>query len=585
MLTCTEDDLPLQRLYRWERERPNKIFLTQPHDHGKLREWTWAEAAGEARRMAAYLKQQNWEPGTRIAILSRNCAWWIMADVAIWMAGHVSVPIYPSLKPQTVRQILEHSEAKLCFIGATDDREMSATGIPAGVSCVYFPTATTDGGYPGWDELVDRPPLTEGVLRGADDLATIMYTSGTTGAPKGVMHRFGAFAWVSKALALNLAVETGEHRFISYLPLAHIVERVAEMMALRVGWHYYFAEGIDTFLDDLHRARPTLFFSVPRLWSKFREGVFLNIPREKLERLMRIPLVNVFLRRRILQKLGLASVQQAASGAAPLPPDILLWYRGLGLNMGEGYGMTETMITHLPWPKNVRAGYVGYGVDEGVETRLGMDNELLVKSPMNMLGYYKDPKGTAEAFTEDGYFRTGDVVQADSDGQIRIIGRGKEQFKTSKGKYVAPAPIESMFLMEPSVEGCCIMGAGLPSPFAVLLLTPEVRAGCVDPERQRALEQALFERMRQVNSTLDPHERVGMIVIADGPWTVGNGIMTPTLKIRRSVLESQYYTRVDEWRAQSSAVVWESMPSGTHYEAVGAANGGMPQSEAPPSQT
>ncbi len=585
MLTFTEDDLPLQRLYRWENERPDRIFLTQPYDHGKLREWTWAQAADEVRRMAAYLKKQDWDPGSRVAILSRNCAWWIMADAAIWMAGHVSVPIYPSLRPQTVRQILDHSESKGCFVGATDDREMVTQGIPAGVHCIFFPNAPEDSSYSDWETAIDRPPLTGIITRPADDLATIMYTSGTTGTPKGVMHSFAAFRYVSKSLAAQLQLHA-DQRFLSYLPLAHIVERSAEMIGLYVGWHYYFTEGIETFLDDLRRARPTLFFSVPRLWMKFQQGVFVKMPREKLERLWRLPIVRNYVKRRILHKMGLGTVQQAASGAAPLAPEILMWYRKLGLNLAEGYGMTETMITHVPWPGAIHPGFVGRGLP-GVETRLGPDGELLVKSPMNMLGYYKDPAGTRNAFTDDGFFRTGDLVQLDADGQLRIIGRVKEQFKTSKGKYVAPAPIESMFLSDPDVEGCCIMGAGLPSPFAVLLLADDARKRCADPEAQKNLELSLLDRMQSINAMLDPHERVSMIVIADGPWTVANGIMTPTLKIKRTVLEAQYYTAVDEWRSQNSPVVWESSPATKQpaYRAMAGPETAARQSDCPPSQT
>jgi long-chain acyl-CoA synthetase len=146
MRNFSEEDLPLQWMYRWETERAGHIFLTQPFNGGKVREWTWAEAAGEVRRIAAYLKAQNWEPGSRVAILSRNCAWWIMADLAIWMAGHVTVPIYPSLKPQTIRQILEHSDSKACFLGAIDDREMVAAAIPAEVMTIALPTVSIPPG-------------------------------------------------------------------------------------------------------------------------------------------------------------------------------------------------------------------------------------------------------------------------------------------------------------------------------------------------------------------------------------------------------------------------------------------------------
>ena len=157
MHCVTKDDLPLSRLYRWERERAERIFLTQPFGGGKVRDWTWKQVADEVRRMAAYLKAQDWEPGSRVAILSRNCAWWIMADLAIWMAGHVSVPIYPSLNCRTVRYILEHSEAKGCFLGATDEKEMATCGLPSDVHCIGFPTAPA-AGHAFWDAVYGCHP-------------------------------------------------------------------------------------------------------------------------------------------------------------------------------------------------------------------------------------------------------------------------------------------------------------------------------------------------------------------------------------------------------------------------------------------
>lgn len=555
----TRDDLALESVYRWERERGGRIFLTQPFGGGQVRHWTWAEAAGEARRMAAYLRAQNWEPGSRIAILAKNCAWWIMADLAIWMAGYASVPIYPSLRTQSIRQILEHSDAVACFLGATDDEAATAADTLPGVKWISFPTAKEPAGLT-WESLVEaNAPIVDSPVRAAGDLATIIYTSGTTGTPKGVMHRFGAFAHGARALTSLLGLTSGE-RVLSYLPLAHIVERVGvEACSFRMGWQLFFTESIDSFPVDLQRARPTLFLAVPRLLLKFQQGVFANIPKEKLDRLLRIPTISSFVKRKVLRKLGLGTVQHAACGAAALPTEILVWYRNMGLNLAEGYGMTETMITHLPGPGRVRPGYVGPSID-GVETRLSPEGELLVRSPMNMMGYYKDPKTTSIAFTQDGFFRTGDVVAVDHDGQIRIIGRVKEQFKTSKGKYVAPAPIESRLMEHPSVEACCLMGAGQPSPFAVIVISDAERTRCADPQARKALEDSLRERMDAVNAGLDPYERIDMIVIADGPWSIANGLLTPTLKIKRGVLENRYRALVDAWRAKNSVVVWESTP-------------------------
>jgi len=555
----TDNDLPLQRLYRWEGEAGDRIFLTQPYGGGKVRDWTWSQAAGEVRRVAAYLRARNWEPGSRIAILSKNSAWWIMADLAIWMAGHVTVPVYASLKPHTVRKILQHSECTACFIGATDDPDVPRLGIPGEVDRILFPTVAQSDGA-NWEDIVrTTDPIADNPVRAADDLATIIYTSGTTGAPKGVMHRFGALA--SDALSLRETVKaTGADRFISYLPLAHIVERSGlEITTLLLGSRVYFVETINTFLDDLKRAQATVFLSVPRLLVKLQQGVFQKMPKEKLERWLHIPFLRGLIKRKVLSGLGLGSVRLAASGAAPLPTDVLLWYRNLGLELAEGYGMTETMITHLPRLGQVKPGFVGPAL-EGVETRVAENGELLVKSPMNLIGYYKEPDATRSAFDNDGFFHTGDLVSMDSDGQLRIIGRVKEQFKTSKGKYVAPAPIEGNLAKHPAVESCCLMGAGLPNPFALVLLNSEAYARCEDVEARDTLEKSLEAQLESINRDLEAHERVAFLAIVEGPWTIANDLITPTFKIRRTKLETRYLDLVDGWVRQGRRIVWEKAP-------------------------
>jgi long-chain acyl-CoA synthetase len=570
----SESDLPLQRFYRWERERANQLFLSQPFGGGNVREWTWSQAAIEIRGIAGYLKAQNWEPGSHVAILSKNCAWWIMADLAIWMAGHVTVPVYPSLRAQTVRQIIEHSESKACFVGATDEKDAATLGIPPGVIPIRFPTAL--GGYgEAWDAvLAASEPVADHPTRPADDLATIFYTSGTTGAPKGVMQTFTSFSFLTKALSGRVDLSGEQHRVLSYLPLAHILERGGqELPAILLGWHVFFTEGPETFLIDLRRARPTsIFLSVPRLLLKFQQGVFEKVPRRKLDRLLRIPIVRRIAGKRVLSQLGLDNVRCAACGAAPLPPDLLLWYRRLGLNLMEGYGLTEAMITHLTRPGNVRPGYVGSALD-GVEAKRAENGELLLKSPMNMLGYYKDPQGTRDAFTQDGFIRTGDLVEIDAEGQTKIVGRLKEQFKTSKGKYVAPAPIEMKLLSHPDVESCCLMGTGLSSPFAVVVLSAEAQQRCAaDEMKRRALEESLSTCLDQVNAELEPHERVMFLAIVEGPWTIASGVMTPTLKLRRTPLEERYLAYVDEWKNQNRRIVWEAVEE--KVRRAGGAEGG-----------
>jgi long-chain acyl-CoA synthetase len=538
------EELPLDQFYRWERERAGRAFLTQPFDGGKLREWTWSQAAYEVRRIAAYLKAQGWEPGSRVAILSRNCAWWMMADLAIWMAGHVTVPVYPSLRPQTIRQILEHSDAKLCFVGATDEPEAAVAGMPPGVPAIRFAT--------DWDTLVaGSAPIEGNPTRGGDELATIFYTSGTTGTPKGVMHRFSAFTFCAHTLAERLSL-AGEERILSYLPLAHIFERAgAAVPAVLGGWHVFFTEGPETFIADVQRAQPTLFLSVPRLLLKFQQGVFEKVPRRKLDRLLRIPIIGRIVGKKVLRGLGLDGTDYAACGSAPLSLDVLTWYRKLGLNLIEGYGLTEALITHLTKPGKVRLGTVGSAL-AGVEDRRAANGELQIKSPMNMMGYYKDPRGTEDALTPDGFLRTGDLVEIEADGVVRIVGRIKEQFKTSKGKYVAPAPIEMKLAAHPEVESCCLMGSGMASPFAVVVLSAEARG-----RPRPAVEQTLAQLLDSVNAQLEHHERLAFIVVAEEPWTIGNGLLTPTLKLKRGSLEQRYLARVEAWKRDGQRVLWE----------------------------
>jgi len=347
--------------------------------------------------------------------------------------------------------------------------------------------------------------------------------------------------------------------------MAHILEREGqEMPAILLGWHIFFTEGLETFLTDLQRARPSsIFLAVPRVLLKLQQGVYAKIPRKKLERLLRIPVVGRIVRKKILHQLGLDVVRFAACGSAPLPPENLMWYRNLGLNLLEGYGLTEGMITHLTKQGKTIPGYAGSPL-YGVETKRAENGELLVRSPMNMIGYYKEPEATREAFTEDGCLHTGDIVEVEPEGQIKIVGRIKEQFKTSKGKYVAPAPIETKLAAHPDVESCCLMGAGLPGPFAVIVLSAEARQRCADPVRKKELEESFQKLVEQVNAQLETHERVLFVAIVEGPWTIGNGMMTPTLKLKRSTVETQYMALVDFWKSQERMVVWEAEAKTRH---------------------
>jgi len=299
-----------------------------------------------------------------------------------------------------------------------------------------------------------------------------------------------------------------------------------------------------------------VFFTVPRLWQKFQLGVFSKMPPAKLERLLRIPIVSSLVKRKVLRALGLEHVRLAGSGAAPLPPEVMSWYRRLGLELLEGYGMTENFAcSHASKPGRVRVGYVGETVP-GVECRISDEGEIQVKSPGMMKGYFKAPELTAEVLTEDGWLRTGDRGEVDELGRLRITGRVKELFKTSKGKYVAPAPIEGKLANHPAIEAVCVGGLGRPQPYGLVMLGLEARKGAAAARAE--LETALAGHLRAINAELEPHETLAFLAVVHDEWQIENGFLTPSLKIRRAAIEREYEPHLDGWYAAGRDVVWQS---------------------------
>jgi long-chain acyl-CoA synthetase len=565
-MSIAADALALQRLYHWEKTAADRTVFTQPYDGaskgGQVRTWTWKQAADETRRMAAYLKGLNLPPKSHIAMISKNTAHWLMTDWAIWMAGHVSVPLYPTLAADTIRQILEHSESKLLFVGKLDGWEGMKAGVPAGLPCITHPLAPKNAvpGAPAWDDIVAKTaPLGGNPVRDADDMASIMYTSGTTGMPKGVMHSFATFMSGCNGGLARINV-TSNDRMLSYLPLSHIVERVlVEHGLLKCGMQVFFAESLDTFTIDLQRARPTLFFSVPRLWVKFRQGVEKKMPPAKLNRLLSIPILGGIVRKKVLTALGLDQCRFAAGGAAPMPADLLRWYVKLGLDLIEGYGMTENCgASHATMPGKSRPGTVGLAYD-GVQCRIDpTTGEIQVKSAWTMLGYYKEPEQTKATFTDDGYLKTGDKGALDAEGNLRITGRVKDLFKTSKGKYVAPAPIEDRLVGNEWVEACAVTGANLGQPLGIAMLNPDGIAKAATAEGRKEIEASLTAHLDAVNDKLDPHEQMDCLIVVTEPWSVDNGFITPTFKVKRNRIEEVYGPNFEKWAGARKKVIWQS---------------------------
>ena len=551
------EKLALQRLYHWEREAPGRVVLTQPQAGGALRDFTWGEVLGEVRRMAAHLRSLGYPPGSRIALLSKNCAHWLLADFAIWMAGHVSVPLYPTLAATTIRHILEHSEARLLFVGKLDGWDVMRLGVAASLPCIGLPLAPPND-YPKWDAIVAAtPPLEGNPVRDGNELSTIMYTSGTTGVPKGVMHSFAGFAW-ALGTGLRRVPLGGDARMLSYLPLAHVAERaLIEHALLATGMHVFFAESLDTFGADMQRARPTVFFSVPRLWLKFQQAVDAKMPPAKLRLLLKIPIVGRIVSKKVLTALGLDACSFAAGGAAPMPPELLRWYERLGLSISEVYGMTENCgVSHATLPGVSRPGTVGPAY-EGVESRIdAATGEIQMRSPGLMLGYYKEPELTREAIGADGWLRTGDKGALDGEGNLRITGRVKDLFKTSKGKYVAPAPIEDRLVMNSALEACVVTGANLGQPLGIVMLNADAAKRAALPEGRAVLEVSLAQHLTTVNDALDPHEQLDCLVVVAEPWSVENGFITSTFKVKRNRIEETYSAQFERWIAARRPVVW-----------------------------
>ena len=556
--TVAPEALALQRLYHWEDTTPDKVALTQPVGGGAVREWTWRQMMDEVRRMAAHLKGLGFEPGARIALMSKNTAHWLMTDYAIWMAGYVSVPLYPTLASATVRQILTHSEARLLFVGKLDTWDEMRAGIPEGLPTIRLPLSPQFDA-PTWDAIVAAtPPMPGRPVRDGNELATIIYTSGTTGVPKGVMHSFGTFAWSASA-ALKRIGNHQNGRVLSYLPLAHVAERtIVEHGMLGLGLHVYFNESLETFAADMRRARPTIFFSVPRLWVKFQQGVLAKMPKQKLDRMLSIPIVRRVIARKVLTALGLQECQFAGGGAAPMPPELLRWYQRLGLRLSEVYGMTENCgVSHATLRERPRPGTVGPPY-EGIECRLDPDTqEVQMRSPGVMLGYYRNPEQTRDAMTADGWLKTGDKGQIDAEGNLRIVGRVKDLFKTGKGKYVAPAPIEDRLVTHTAVEACCVTGANLGQPLALLMLNAETVGRAADPTERTRLEQSLSAHVELINATLDPHEQLDCVVVVRDAWTVDNDLVTPTLKVKRNRIEAVYGEHYETWVSTRRTVIWQ----------------------------
>ncbi|MEM6802971.1 MAG: AMP-binding protein [Bacteroidota bacterium] len=547
------------KFYEWEKKTPDQVFLRQPFGD-KWETYTWKETGLMARKLATGLKSLGLPPKSHIGLVSKNCREWVIADLAIIMAGYVSVPFYPTLTSDQISEVLRLGDVAALFVGKMEVWEEMKQGVPKDIPMIAFPhyegNSKVEEGEQ-WHEFIDRfEPMKEDYLPDLEDIWTIVFTSGTTGTPKGVVLPWyileSTKELVEQRNTLKVSKE-GDNRFFSYLPLNHIAERVVvESNAFAYGGTISFVENLETFAKNLQNTRPTVFFAVPRIWSKFQLGVLAKMPQEKLERLLKIPILSSLVKGKIKKGLGLDKARVTLSGAAPISESLKLWYRKIGLHIAEGYGMTENcaICTSLDG-KDQRPGSVGTA-QPLAQLKIDEDTgEILMKAPYVMKGYYKDPERTAETI-EDGWLRTGDQGRIDKDGYLYITGRVKDTFKTSKGKFIVPAPIEWKFEHNPDIEQICIMGLGCPQPMAMVVPSEIGKA-----KPTEALKSSLSKTWEEVNQDLPNYQKVSTIIVAKESWGVENGLLTPTLKVKRGAMNQKYKDHLLAWHEHNDTIIFQ----------------------------
>ncbi len=541
---------PLEALSHWVDETPDRVFLRQPIDR-KFIEYTYQEANQEVRKIATALKALGVNSGDHVALLSKNCAHWVMSDLAIMMAGCISIPIYPTLGAESIHDILVHSESKAVIIGKLDDYGKQKSGIPeiTKIGVELYDIQETHS----WETLITQHEAQkETPAQNSDDLMTIMYTSGTTGNPKGVMHSVGSFAQLINT-AIDVIKLPDNPAYFSYLPMTHIAERAGiEMSAIYRGATVSFPESLETFAEDLSSVQPDTFFGVPRIWQKFQEKILEKMPQKKLDKLTGLPILGNIVKKKIRTKLGLNNSKANFSGAAPIAVSLQEWFMKLGVEINQAYGMTEDCIlSHFNLPGANKFGTVGKALP-GCTGKLSEEGEILIKSNCLMKGYYKEPEKTAEMFTEDGFLKTGDIGEFDHDGYLSITGRVKDQFKTDKGKYISPAPIELEMSKNTDFEQICIVGTGIPQPIALVI--PSESGSAKSSEEFNSSALATLDR---INPGLEAYEKIAKVVVMKEDWTVDNGLMTPTLKVKRNRVEAIHMSMYPEWFKEEDRIVHE----------------------------
>lgn len=544
---------PNEMILKWAEERPNEVYLKQIINR-EFVEFTYAEVADQALKLVSALRNLGVNPGDKVALISKNCAEWFICDLAMMLGDYVSVPIFPTAGADTIEYCLTHSESKVLIGGKLDDSKATQQVINemGDLISIALPYNTTPMCQHQYAELIaNELPSVERPQHYDDKLMSLVYTSGTSGLPKGAMLTYGAFSWSVQQLINHIGIQPND-RLFSYLPLAHITERVYIFgSSIMGGVPTAFPESLDTFIEDVKMHRPTLFISVPRLWTLFQQRIQDKLPQKSLNILLKIPFVNSLIKKKLAVGLGLDQARVLGCGSAPVSPALLEWYHSVGLNITEAWGMTESFAySTINYPFRAdKIGTVG-NAGPGIELKIADDSEIMVRGKGLFSGYYKNDIATQESFDSEGWLHTGDIGTIDADGYLTIQGRKKDTFKTAKGKFVSPVPIEKKLFEYSRIEMMCLIGLGLPGP--ILLVVPHDFPH-FDKERYERSTRKVIGRM---NKELASHEQIKGVLMIKEPWNIENGVLTPTLKIKRHVLEQKYHELGHNW-PKGQLVLWE----------------------------
>jgi long-chain acyl-CoA synthetase len=515
----------------WAASQPEQVWMRDLADSGAT-EYTWGAAVAEIDRVAAWL-EAAFGHGERMALLSRNRAHWIMADMGIIHSGNVTVPLFTTHAQATAEYILGFTDTKVLFLGETENWHSVKEVLPEGCLLITLPGVDCDLPHTKWEDLVAAASTEAPSYKpGPDDVVSLVFTSGTTGLPKGVIQTH-ATNLIPMRRCQYLFTQREQPRWFSYLPLSHIAERqIVEFSSINTGGEIWFNESLETLARDLPQCRPNIFFGPPRVWEQLRQSITAKFGgAEALAAALAADQAGV--QGLVRGALGMDDVEYCLTAAAPTPPSLIEWWDKVGVKLCEGFGQTEAMGLIITDPKDRRIGSIGRPAGE-VEVKIGDNDELLIKAEGCTPGYYNRPEKTAELW-QNGWLHTGDKVRIDDDGFIFITGRVKDYFKTIQGKFVAPPPIEGLFADNPHSEQQCLLGRGYSKTVMVTVLNEPARA-----LPKEAVEAAALATVDHINGEIEKHARIGAVIFSSEPWTIENEILTPTMKIRREQIENKF---------------------------------------------